>query len=162
MKCSGAVLSKKANPTRCNTLSRMESIQCSIWAMLLFPRIRRKKEVNLTSPYRWKKPERIWKISQSPSLLLKDKRCSHWTSTWMCLKTLLFLALAKMPKKLTIYQTDDVASSSLGLVSLIPHSNIHVGWVVALSSTNNRKCYQNCQTHSIVGPLRFSENAIHQ
>jgi hypothetical protein len=71
---------------------------------------------------------------------------------------LMFLALAKMPKKLAIYQTDDVASSSLGLVSLIPHSNIHVGWVVALSSTNNRKCYQNCQTHSIVGPLRFSEN----
>ncbi len=70
---------------------------------------------------------------------------------------ILFLALAKMPNKMRIYQTDEIASSSLGLVSLIAHSNYHVGWVTELLSTNQRKCLRDCQTASIVGPIRFSE-----
>jgi hypothetical protein len=70
---------------------------------------------------------------------------------------LIFLALSKMPKKMMIYQTDEIASSSLGLVELIAHSTFDVGWVTELLSSNERKCLQNCQTESIVGPVRFSE-----
>jgi hypothetical protein len=70
---------------------------------------------------------------------------------------IMFLALAKMPQKINVYQTDAIASESLGLVSLIAHSHLHVGWVDSLMSINEQKCYQNCRNHSLVGPLRFSE-----
>lgn len=70
----------------------------------------------------------------------------------------MFLALSKMPKKMMIHQTDMIASSSLGLVALTEHSNFDVGWVTRLLSSNQRKCLQGCQTESIVGPVRFSEN----
>ena len=71
---------------------------------------------------------------------------------------LLFLALAQMPQKMKIYQTDKDASQALGLVSLIAHADVGVGWVTALFSTNELKCLENCRNHAIVGPLVFSEN----
>jgi hypothetical protein len=71
---------------------------------------------------------------------------------------LMFIALAEMPKKMKIYQTDDVASTSLDLVSLKAHSTFGVGWVAAEVSTNGRKCFQNCRSQSIVGPLQISDS----
>jgi hypothetical protein len=71
---------------------------------------------------------------------------------------LVFLALSKMPQKLNIYQTDEIASSNLGLVSLIPHAVVDVGWVTSIVSINEQKCLENCQNQAIVGPIRFAEN----
>ena len=71
---------------------------------------------------------------------------------------LVFLALSKMPQKMIIYQTDNIASSNLGLVSLVPRVVFDVGWVTLLVSTNEQKCLQSCQNQKIVGPIHFAEN----
>jgi hypothetical protein len=73
---------------------------------------------------------------------------------------LMFLALARMPKKISVYQTDEIASTSLGLVSLIAHANVEIGWVTSLFSKNEQKCLENCQNDAIVGPVKFSENGF--